>query len=703
VHNYTVSDILGALEGVVLLSVFLLIPGYVVGWLLNLFTFRERQLTERILLSVPLSICFSSITAVLVTRFTSLSVAVLFFVALGVVFLGCIVYELRTHPERLKIHFDRETRILAIAMAVWTVVALIVLLDLQIGHKIYFSVTAWDHCVRSALTRSALETGVPPNNPFFFPGHIVQLRYYYYWNLLCALPAKLGHIDPRLTMYASCVWAGYALAAIVPLYLKHFIGDRIQLRRKSLLGIALLVVTGLDLLPTIVNLVGPGHIVQPDMEWWDYNQITAWTDATLWVPNHIAALVACLLGFLTIWNVSPQAKTGERLKASAIGALAFASSAGLSLYVTFAFGAFLIVWNLLLLHKEQWTELLLFAMAGAGAALLSILYLKDILMAPGAGDFATWAVRWPMGPLLHIESVLLGLTASIAALPLWYFIELGFFFVVGVLRLRSTWHRRERLSRTELASWLLLGTSLFIASFLRSSVIAANDLGMRSALFMQFILLLWAVPLVHEWWSNTDREKFRVMLAPVIRPATLRWLVVLGVLATIYQVALLRTYAFVHADQPGHEQDARVVSKDKTGTVYGIRQAYESMEKIVPAHAIVQYNPLPHNYLAYLLYASRRPASAGPGCGTSFGGKIYDCIQIQFKLTYVFNNPHWEGAQSLDAVCDKYSINALMVTDQDPVWQRPDTWVWKRSPLIANEFVRVFGCGSRNRGWDSRH
>src|SRR5205807_6839961 len=136
-------------------------------------------------------------------------------------------------------------------------------------------------------------------------------------------------------------------------------------------GIGLLIVTGLDLLPTFVYLLGPKHTLFAEMEWWDAAQITSWIDGCLWVPHHIAALVACLLGFLALWNVAPGAQTGERIKASLIAALAFASAGGLSIYVSFSFGVFLIAWSIFALMQRRWAELAMFAAAGIGAVLLS--------------------------------------------------------------------------------------------------------------------------------------------------------------------------------------------------------------------------------------------------------------------------------------------------------------------------------------------
>jgi hypothetical protein len=39
----------------------------------------------------------------------------------------------------------------------------------------------------------------------------------------------------------------------------------------------------------------------PTIEWWNPEQVTAWFTAALWVPHHVAALIACLMGFLLLW------------------------------------------------------------------------------------------------------------------------------------------------------------------------------------------------------------------------------------------------------------------------------------------------------------------------------------------------------------------------------------------------------------------
>jgi hypothetical protein len=321
-------------------------------------------------------------------------------------------------------------------------------------------------------------------------------------------------------------------------------------------------------------------------------------------------------------------------------------------------------------------------------------------MSGSGGQFAVWALRWHSGDsleMLGIHSNLAKNIASILEMPLMYLLELGFFFVVGVVHLWNTWAQRKTVPRFEVALWTMLGSSLFIASFLRSSVITANDLGIRSALVMQFVLLLWAVPLVYDW-SATRGESLKGAVRSLVKPWTLRLLLTLGVLATAYQVIETRAYGFIHDNTAG-SPDYRVPSQDTADTDYAIRNAFEVIDKKLPATAIVQANPWAHRSYPYPLYASRRAITSVPGCGVAFSGVGYehDCNAMQLVIGMPFNRPDWLPLKFVDSFCNRYSIDALLVISKDPIWKSQETWVWQRPTLVANQLVRVVECGRRRQ------
>jgi hypothetical protein len=55
-HNFTAADVLGSSESALLLALFLPIPGYVVGWMTNVFRFRARTFLMRMVFSTPIAV-----------------------------------------------------------------------------------------------------------------------------------------------------------------------------------------------------------------------------------------------------------------------------------------------------------------------------------------------------------------------------------------------------------------------------------------------------------------------------------------------------------------------------------------------------------------------------------------------------------------------------------------------------------------------
>jgi hypothetical protein len=56
------------------------------------------------------------------------------------------------------------------------------------------------------------------------------------------------------------------------------------------------------------------------------------------------------------------------------------------------------------------------------------------------------------------------------------------------------------------AALIMFAVSLLVGTFLRSNVINNNDLGWRSVLFAQFIVLIWSVDPLRAWWRSRPRR-----------------------------------------------------------------------------------------------------------------------------------------------------------------------------------------------------
>ena len=233
-------------------------------------------------------------------------------------------------------------------------------------------------------------------------------------------------------------------------------------------------------------------------------QITSWTDALIWVPHHVTALVACLIGFLALWNVrkveqNPNPGLTRQLLSGIFAAFAFAGAAGLSVYVTFAFAIFLLIWGLRFLAKRTYRDFVLYFGTACCTILFSIPYLHDLLIHPetgaaagvGAAGAGTAAPGISVGPfalgLRELPNFLStpvflrdrgflhpGLLAPFGVVIV-YILEFGVFAVVAWLRFRKDLRSREKLGEAEIASWTMFAVGMFVITFVRSAVITNND------------------------------------------------------------------------------------------------------------------------------------------------------------------------------------------------------------------------------------
>lgn len=73
-----------------------------------------------------------------------------------------------------------------------------------------------------------------------------------------------------------------------------------------------------------------------------------------------------------------------------------------------------------------------------------------------------------------------------------------------------------------------------------------------------------------------------------------------------------------------------------------------------------------------------------------------ECMPVLAGLPAIFD-PRSGGDSSkaqVDKICHALHINVLLVNALDPIWNSKDSWVWQDTPMIQNEFVRVYRCGS---------
>jgi hypothetical protein len=695
-ENFMASDLIRTSGAFLLLALFICIPGYVFGWLLDVLGFRRRSRLARFAISIPFSIAVCPIVTYLLWRWSPVAVWTLY----GSCWMGFLVLLWQDRRMWLAKPAASGTVWAVLAIIVgWVFLGLFCLVDLQIRYRLYFPTVAYDYSLRTAVTSAITRTGAPPDNPFFFPGRHFVMRYHYFWFMLCSLADQLGGalISPRQAMLAGTLWCGIGLMALIPLYLRFFQPKgSVELEKRMLLGVALLSVTGLDIIPVALITLLTRRILA-NIEGWN-TPVMAWAHAFLWVPHHVAGLIACLIGFLVIWCAARADGAGRRLLAAVIAGFTFASAAGLSVFITLVFAVFLAVWLGITLLKKHHRQAGMISISAIVALAVATPYLMELLggaAGPGGsgGAFLQFTVRpfrlaeafvqtsWPDQPwLVPVVNFLF--------LPLNYFLELGFFFLVA-LSIRRRWrHGTGSFNQEELCGFTMAATSLLICTFLRSSVISNNDLGWRGILVAQFILLIWGAELLNEGLLASFRNRRAVVAA----------LLALGVAGTLYEVCMVRFYPVLSDDFEIPRSQWLSADRHLGTRTYALREAYERLKNILPERAVVQHNPnvIP-NDLFYGLYADRQAAADTLTCGVVFGGDSALCSGIIGPINDLFEKPGVIGAEEIDAMCGELSIDALVVKDTDRVWADKNSWVWKKQPVIANDYVRAFLCGKNLR------
>jgi hypothetical protein len=649
-HNFMVNDVAGTAAAFAVFALFAFVPGYSLAWLLDLLDFRQRTPAARCALAIALSIGIAPIIAYLCGWAG--------FAPLWLAFAFVAIRDWR----RLIPRGHRAAKIVA---AVWLVLGTASLIDLQFGDRLYYSVIAHDYTMRIAITSAITRAGLPAINPYFFPGGPVPLRYHYFWMIVCSLAQRAGSLNARMAALGGTLWVGLGLMAIVALYLKYVdpAGDR-NLRRRLVIGLALLGVTGLDLIPNLVMI--RGGVMLPDMEWWN-EQVTSWVGTMLWVPHHLASLVACLTGFLLLWN------TPVRWRNAVVAGICFASAAGCSVYVTLTFAAFMAVWGLILLWRKWYRDAASMALAGGIAAVLVVPgYVLRLRGTAAGGSFLLPTIRtFKLVDLILIANHITGWKihlANLLLLPVNYFFELGFFFVVGVLALKSL-----KPTRWNLAACAMLATSILICTFVCSGVIGNNDLGGRGFLPAQFVLLLWAVDIL-------DKPRPAIVL-----------LLIVGALGTVYQVSVLRFYPVRTESAPAPDYPWLATDRQFGKRNFATRQVYEQLRDLLPPNAVVEHNPQSElGDILHGMYADRQLAAEGLGCGTVLGGDEQICSRNWTALESLFQ----PSPDSPDSTCRDLSIDVVVARDTDPIWRDPQSWIWKRHPLAANSMLRALPCGN---------
>jgi len=710
--NITAAQILGSLLAIVAFLPATISTGYLFGWYTNLHNFRQHSLVERMLWSVPLSLSVSTISSVLVGKLFSLNCVVVILLASTAIWIATLGREwlrLRRAGMRWIIGFSPFGKE-ALAMAFVLIgVVILSIVDLQHGDRLYMSLTTFDHAPRVSWTEAVLRTGVPPVNPFFWFKHSAAMRYYYFWYVVCAAVSKTSQLSVRSVLIASCVWAGFALVALIGLYLKYFLRAGTQLRAQFLRAFALLSVSGIGFCLTVFNLVR-GH--RSHIEVLSDGQIPSWFNSLVFVPHHIASMVCCMVAFLLAW-ISESKLTLRQVPTVALIALSLASGFGLSIYVTFAFFLLMAAWAVFqAMVGRNLRPVLLLGIGGSFAVLLLVPYLRELTHNTSnvqKGSVFAFSVREILSSngllarhffeqlsAVH-PLVALNLAKLILLIP-GYIIELGLYLAVLLVYLIPACRAHTPLDPERRTLVFIAVCTLVLISIVRSGVLEINDFGLRAALLLQFPLLLITSELLPAW--SVRRPNGTAATGSVLHRhegplrSLLSILLVLGVLTTLSEAIHFRfILPVVEAQHVRAIDDPKAMDLSRDAYISSV--GYSQLDSVIPRDAIVQFNPItrldPFWNLIDEMAVDHQMVIVGDrqGCGSELGGDPRGCPEMARGVDSVFQGGTSEVART---TCRQYGIQFLVVRSFDPAWNDRHSWVWTLKPVVAHDEFRALDC-----------
>jgi hypothetical protein len=715
-HSFMLRDIGGSLVATIAFAALLYCPGYVIAYAADLFSFRSMDLRERSMWAIACSFCTVPVVAYLVARVGGLGADC--WVAIAATAATAMLLAKRDVSGPLQ-RYDRRLALL-VALG-WIAFCLLMLVDFQWGHKLFFSVVTADQSYRVAFTNAVVRTGVPPSNPLYFPGSVAPMRYYYFWYLLSAVVVKLAHVSARDAFIASTIWAGFGLIVTVCLYTRHFFHWE---RRRRWIALGLLLITGADLIPSLGNAILQSSL-NGDIEWWSVEPIDAWPDSLLWVPHHVAAVLCCLLGFLLLWRTYHAIDRKHRRMAITLTAFAFASAFGLSVYVAIGFAMLMIVWLFrpaTLRSRERntiWRSVVLatllacvlggpfiYELAGvfhhdetvtkvAAASttepthILSIRVrnMIDSGLLTGLPVFASWNKSHPL--LLEQTIRLVLLLPGLA-------LELGLYGAVLVLLLRL-----KRSPSGDIDAWdtslYLTVAGLVISCFISSSIISNNDFGYRVVMLPQFFLMLLTADVLGSWLK---REKAPRLTQTPFRRGLLYGLLGLGAAGTIYGAFLLRAWLPMEVLRPQNG------FSNLPEEAYQIRTAFAALDRESSAKAVVSFRPIdptpdrkdevmaPNEFYQRMIVmnAGRQFLNAEGKCATQFGGSAAPCADIQHETAALYTMPA-PDADAARAYCIHFGVQYLAISNYDPDWKSTSGWPVTLPSVDSEPSFRILSCG----------
>lgn len=649
--------------------------GYVFGWISNILSFRSCSLVKKIGLAVILSSSIMPCLYYLVGRIAGVKAFIGLNLLIFVTLVPIIVTERKSWPaliNDLRGAFAHHKALL-IAAVIWLPLSMIMLIDVQIGKKLYLSMTMFDHSAKIAIADAISRTGIPPVNPVFFPGKPITLLYHYYWTIACSVIATIcgSTYDTRVALISGVIWTGVVFLICISLCSTYFNSTQVSARKVTLFTMVLLMVSNLYILVALpLNLVGKGLLCVPSICWWTNDQIAPFVHSMLWVPHYIAGLIACMFASILILEASKSTTVKERIWHIALAAICIASSFGLSLFCAIGIGSSWLTWGLYCSWRKRLNDLLIAASAGILGFLLAVPFLKEMSLAYPEHYHAPFVLGvrkfelvngviscWP-DPLQQL--------VYFALLPVNYLFGLGFILVGAILFWREKKLLAQGSDRKQEFLIATVGSTMLLSTFVRSNYVN-NDLGWRVILISSFIFLLWSgqfLAMLYERRKHIELSFFS-------------WIIIaIGVSSLFYGLYLDRT-------------SAKVVTRGERS--YSARLLYQELNARLSPNVVIQHNP-GSDFIDLVtpclgLYSHHQAAASDYLYGLTMGGDHQQYLQVAKEITRLFDNPSTVEAIN---ICRRYKIDVVVVTDTDPVWSVKSAWIWKLPLLATSDRARAY-------------
>ncbi|WP_375461945.1 hypothetical protein [uncultured Enterovirga sp.] len=666
--NFSVVDASGLLIAALLYVPLLVLPGFAIAASLNLLGFRDLSVTRRWGVAILTGFSLLPWLGATLIRFAGSPAALAVTAGLALVGAAQVVRQ-RCLPGW---GWKGEGW-----TALWILIVVVVWIDVDAGGGLRQPILIIDLVKHAATTWALAETGAPPIDPFF--AREGRVGYYYFFYTLTALADVVGRplVDPRAAFGGLVVWTGFGLFALLDRLLDRsgFVRglDPLLVRRCCL---ALLPAAGLDIVPVGWSGMTTG-VWMPILEWWN-DQVCWWLTSLIWVPHHVAGLLAAWFGFLVLADEAEGQGKPDVWRLSLAG-VAFASCAGLSVWVSVGAVATAGVWMLWLGLERRWRPALLLGAAGVVSLILAAPHLADIAANRMDARIGVGFSIRRFGPLesLHLDPVSSAL-ARFVVLPFNYYIGFGVFASGSLLYWRMagrTGAQGNDVARLLAAS---AGASLLVGGFFASTILA-NDLGWRVVLFAQAAAFCWTVAAVARWISER-----RAAGQPRARaPAFIVALALVGYAGSLHTLVWQRAYPW-----SGFPDTAFMNARPDIDRA--LRVAYGWANERLPAAFVLQHNPAPGRVFDFGLYSRHRVGVADREA--QLFGAHPDAVRERIDaLLPVFLVS--EPAASVRERARKAGIDMLVVTAADPVWQDRTSWLWNAKAAYEDPLVRMVRVG----------